>query len=136
MRLRNKLFIVCAAVVLLLWAGAWYPVQRVIQSSSDRMAASEFAGARRTLESLQAQRLDKMRQACSLVMNIPELRALIAESNFEIAPENVASLQERLDSLSKIVGVNFFCVLDQRGALIAQNHESPWSSLPELAGYL
>ena len=136
MRLRNKFFIVCAAVVVLLWAGTWYPVQRIIQSSSDRLAAGEFAGARRTLESLQAQRLDQMRQACALVMNIPELRALIAESNFEIAPENVSSLQERLDSLSKIVGVNFFCVLDQSGELIAQNRDSPWSSLPELKGYL
>jgi len=136
MRLRTKFFVVCGTVVLLLWAGAWYPVQRTIQSSSDRMAASGFAGARRTLESLQAQRLDQMRQACALVMNIPELRALIAESNFEIAPENAASLQERLDSLSKTVGVDFFCVLDQRGALVAQNHDSPWASLPELEGYL
>ncbi len=136
MRLRTKFFIVCGTVVVLLWAGASWPVQHIIRSSSDRMAASGFAGARQSLATLQTQRLDQMRQACALVMNIPELRALIAESNFEIAPENVASLQERLDSLGATVGVSFFCVLDQRGSLIAQNHASPWGSLTDLNAYL
>jgi signal transduction histidine kinase/DNA-binding response OmpR family regulator len=136
MRLRTKFFIVCGGVVLLLWGLTWWPVQRIQRSASDRMAASAFAGATQTLRTVQAQRLGQMKQACALVMNIPELRALIAESNFEIAPENIASLQERLDGLSRIVGVSFVCVLDQRGSLIAQNHGSPWTSLAELKDFL
>jgi Amt family ammonium transporter len=136
MRLRTKFFLVCSSVVVLLCAGAWWPVQRTIQSSSDNMAAKGFAGARQSLQTLQTQRVDRMRQACALVMNIPELRALIAESNYEVAPENIASLQERLDSLGSTIGVSFFCVLDQNGALIAQNHGSPWPTLAALNSYL
>ena len=136
MRLRTQFFIICGAVVLLLWALTWWPVQRIMRSASDRAAADAFSGSTQTLRTVQVQRLGQMKQACTLVMNIPELRALIAESNFEIAPENIASLQERLDGLSRIVGVSFVCVLDQRGSVIAQNHESPWGSLAELKDFL
>ncbi len=69
-------------------------------------------------------------------MNIPDLRALIAEHNFELAPENLTSLQERLDNLRDVVQVSFVCVLDAHGELVAQNHGSPWPTLGGLQVYM
>ena len=100
------------------------------------MAAHGFAAARGDLHRKQAERVREMRQAAAMVMNIPELRALIAEHNFEISSENLESLQERLDNLAVVVGVNFVCVLDARGNVIAQNHKSPWKTVAELNAYL
>ncbi len=54
------------------------------------------------LDAVQAERLKQMRQACWLVMNIPQLRALIAEESAELSHSNVESLTERLDGLSEV----------------------------------
>ena len=118
--------------MLLLWAATLWRVQHSITANFERMADEEFAGARRSVDALQAERLKQMRQACSLVMNIPELRALIAEVSSEISAANVESLNERLDGLSAMVGVDLVCVLDDNGALIAQNRNSPWTTLEQL----
>jgi hypothetical protein len=107
MRFRTKLFLAWSAVVLLLWAATLWPVQQLIWSSFDRMAAANFTGTRQSLHSLQAEQINQMRQAGSMVMNIPELRALIAEHSFELKPENAADLQERLDNFTEIMGANF-----------------------------
>jgi signal transduction histidine kinase/DNA-binding response OmpR family regulator len=136
MRFRTKLLLTWGGVVVLLWLGTLAAVRQTIEAHSDRLADLNFQGTRKSLHSLQAERVERMRQAGTLVMSIPELRALIAEHNFEVSAENVNSLQERLDSLNGMLRVSFICVLDARGALIAQNHGSPWKDLRELGGYL
>ncbi len=136
MRFRTKLFIIWATTVLVPVGGVVWPLQRMLRTSFDRVANAGFAGTGQSLASIQNERLSRMRQAGALVMSIPELRALIAEQNYEIAPENLASLQERLDSLRKLVDVSFICVIDGHGTLIAQNNGSPWSSLPDLREYI
>jgi signal transduction histidine kinase/ActR/RegA family two-component response regulator len=77
-----------------------------------------------------------MRQACQLVVNIPELRALIAEQNHELTPENQASLQERLDYINGVVGATFVVALNQAGTPIALNPRSPWDSTDDLKQFL
>ncbi len=91
MRFRTKLFILWIATVLLPLAGMMWPLQRMLRSSFERMASAGFAGTGESLASLQAERVSRMRQAGALVMSIPELRALIAEHNYEIAPKTSAA---------------------------------------------
>ena len=136
MRFRNKLFISSGVVVLLLWAGTLWPIQRMIASNFDQMANDNFSGTRQSLASQQVEQVNHMRRAGSLVMNIPELRALIAEHNFEVSADNLASLQERLDNMATIVGSRFICVLDSHATLIAQNSTSPWPNVPALRDYI
>jgi hypothetical protein len=136
MRFQTRLFLMWSVCVLLLWAGTWWPVRHAIEGSFGKLADDGFSATRRDLRSQQAERVRSMRQAAAMLMNIPELRALIAEHNFEVSSENLASLQERLDNLAGIVGVSFVCVLDSRGNVIAQNSGSPWKTLPELKQYL
>ncbi len=100
--------------------GTLWPVQRIIRARFDKMARDEFADTRQSLESERAERVSRIREAGAMVMNIPELRALIAEHNFELLPENLTSLQERLDNLRDVAEVNFVCVLDAHGDLIAR----------------
>ncbi len=136
MRFRTKLFIIWSATVLLPLVGIMLPLQWTLHSSFDRVAEAGFAGTGKSLASLQSERMSRMRQAGALFMSIPELRALIAENNFELAPENLASLQERLDSLKGLVEVSFICVMDGHGRLIAQNRDSPWPTLSALGQYI
>ncbi|HET6247285.1 MAG TPA: ATP-binding protein [Tepidisphaeraceae bacterium] len=136
MRFQTRLFMIWGLVVLLLWAGTWWPVRHAIDASFSQLAADEFSATRRDLHAQEAERVRSMRQAAAMLMNIPELRALIAEHNFEVSSENLASLQERLDNLAGIVRVDFVCVLDSRGNVIAQNSGSPWKTLAELNDYL
>ena len=74
MRFRTKLFMTSSLVVLLLWAGTLWPIQRLIAANFDRVDNDNFSGTRRSLASLQAEQVNHMRQAGSLVMSIPELR--------------------------------------------------------------
>jgi signal transduction histidine kinase/CheY-like chemotaxis protein len=136
MRLRTKLFLTSSVVVLLLWASMLWPIQRLIGSNFDHVANANFAHARKGLLTLQAQRVGQMRQVGRMLMEIPELRALIAEHNFEVSEDNLNSLRERLDNLSQVMEVPFVCVCDARGAVIAQNGQSPWKSLDDLRQYL
>src|SRR6267142_5458854 len=136
MRLRTKLFLAWGSLMLVLWAATLWPVQRTIASNFDRVADEGFAGTRRSLDAVQAERLKQMRQACWLVMNIPELRALIAEQSSELSSTNLESLTERLDALSEMIGVNLVGVLDNRGTLIAENHGSPWATVEALSRHL
>jgi signal transduction histidine kinase/CheY-like chemotaxis protein/HPt (histidine-containing phosphotransfer) domain-containing protein len=136
MRLRTKLFLSWGGLLLLMWAGTLWPMQKTIRSNFAKVASEEFSGTTRSLQAVQQERIERMRQACWMVMNIPELRALIAEHNFELSPENLSSLQERLDALTDMINVSFVCVLDNRGNLIAQNRQSPWPTIPVLKDYL
>ncbi len=136
MRFRTKLFLTWSSVVLLLCAGMLWPVQRAIQSSMNHIVNVNFAGTRQGLHSMQMEQIDRMRQTGAILMDIPELRALIAEQNYEVSKENLDSLRERLDSLADVVDVKFVCVLDGRPGLVAQNSKSPWKSLRELGDYL
>jgi signal transduction histidine kinase/HPt (histidine-containing phosphotransfer) domain-containing protein len=131
MRFRTKLFIIWSATVLLPLAAVMLPLQWTLRSSFEHVASAGFAGTGQSLASLQAERVSRMRQAAVLVMSIPELRALIAEHSYELTSENLTSLQERLDSLRELVNVSFICVMDGEGTLIAQNHNSPWPTLPQ-----
>ncbi len=136
MQLRTKLFLSSSAIVLLLWAGAWWPIQHLISANFNRLASTRFNEARQGLHSLQAQQVKQMNQVGTMVMEIPELRALIAEHNFEIAADNLASLQDRLDSIAAVIDARFICVLDSRGAVIAQNSQSPWGTTANLRTYI
>ncbi len=136
MRLRTKLLLSWGLLVVLLWAGTLWPLQHTIAANFAQMSAAEFDGTRRGLAALQTEHVQRMRQACRLIMTIPGLRALIAEQNIEISSENRSSLDERLDSLADTTGVNFVCVLDSAGRLVAQNRQSPWPTLGGLHDYL
>ena len=136
MRFRTKLFAASSCVVLALWAASLWPIERMIASSFERMAESSFTGTRQSLQSLRAEHVSRMRQAGRMLMQIPELRALIAEHRFEVSAENMTSLTERLDSLSHVLDVSFICVLDADGGLIAQNDTSPWATIQEAQEYI
>jgi signal transduction histidine kinase/CheY-like chemotaxis protein len=135
MRLRTKLLLWWSGVVLLLVAGVLVPVLGIIDHSFQRIADTSFTGMRLSVHTLQTERVKRLRDAGEMVMNIPELRALIAEDDYEISAQNLSSLQERLDTYVKILGVEFACVLDDRGRLIAQNASSPWPKLKDLNDY-
>jgi two-component system sensor histidine kinase/response regulator len=135
MRFRSKLLMWWTGVVILLLAGMFFASLHTIQVSFDRIGDANFVGMRQGLRTLQAERVRRMCDAGAMVMNIPELRALIAEHNYEVSSDNLASLQERLDSLAQLVGVDAACVLDNQGALIAQNNGSPWRKLKDLSDY-
>ena len=136
MKLRTKLFLSWGALLLVMWGMILWPIGRTVRSNFAKISNDNFVGIQHSLYAVQNERIARMRQACSMVMNIPELRALIAEHNYELSRDNLASLQERLNDLTDVVGVSFVCVLDNRGNLIAQNQQSPWPGLPELEHYL
>jgi putative two-component system response regulator len=123
-------------MVLLLAVGSYWPIRGAILSGMDRESRQEFLGATKSLQTLQQQRLEEMRHAGELIMNIPELRSLIALKSSELDAGNIESLDERLDNFAPLLNVQFVCVLDGDGKLIAQNEQSPWPSLNELWTYL
>ena len=53
-----------------------------------------------------------------------------------LTPDNLASLEERLDAVALKAGVPVMFVLDQRGKVIAQNSGTPWKSTEHLARFL
>ena len=120
MRLRTKLFLTWAGIMPLLWAPAFWSIQKTVQARFDQMAQESFDGTKRGLEGMQRERIVRMRQAGRLVMSIPELRALIAEQSYELDAANLSSLQERLDSLEEVVGASFVSVLSGNQRCIAQ----------------
>ena len=136
MRFRTKLFIIWAATVLLAAAGSYWPIRGVIISAMDRAARQAFYGTGKSLRTFQSQQLLQLSRAGELIMDIPELRSLIALHSSELDAANVSSLQERLDSFAPLVGVQFICVLNGQGQLIAQNQQSPWDTLNDLGQYL
>jgi signal transduction histidine kinase/CheY-like chemotaxis protein len=136
MHFRSKLLLCWAATVLLLMTGTLWPFSHAVQSSFDRMTDAAFDATRHDLRDLTAERIDRMRQAGTLVMNIPELRALIAEHSVELTPDNIASLQERLDSLAQLVGMTSVVVIDAHGTPVAQNGASPWQDVKTLQAFL
>src|SRR5580704_5292170 len=115
MRFRTKVFLGWAGLTLCLLTGTFFAMRRSVETSFSRMADDTFAGINRGMKHLYLERVTSMRQACDLMVNIPELRALIAEQNYELTPENQASLQERLDYVNGIVGATFVYALDKSG---------------------
>src|ERR1051325_3199379 len=113
MRLRTRLFLTWAAIMPLLWMPAFWSIRHTVQSRLDQMAREAFEATRQGLQGMQKQHVAQMRQAGRLVMSIPELRALIAEQNYELSAENLTSLQERIDSLEELVGASFVSVLSR-----------------------
>ncbi len=136
MRFRTKMFLGWVALTLALWFGASLAIRRSVQHSFNHTADQMFAGIHRGLRHLYIERVSSMGQACELVVNIPELRALIAEQNYELDAENQASLRERLDYVSQVVGATFVCALSDAGAPVAQNATSPWPTLGVLREHL
>ena len=136
MRFRTKLFLSWVVLALGLWACVLFAVRRSVEQSFSHMADETFTGIDRGLHNLYLERVNSMRQACQLVVNIPELRALIAEQNYELSPENQASLRERLVYINGVVGATFTCALSESSAPVAQSDRSPWSSLADLNAFL
>ncbi len=135
MQFRTKLFLAWALTVLIPLAAIALPLTQALRRSFEHGAEISFAGTNQSLAGVQAARVSQMRQAGVLVMSIPELRALIAESSIELSKSDLLSLQERLDYLAGQMDVSFLCVLDARGGLVAQNHHSPWNSPVDLQRY-
>jgi hypothetical protein len=100
------------------------------------MSEETFAGINRGMRHLYLERVNSMQQACDLMVNIPDLRALIAEQNYELSRDNQASLQDRLNDVSGIVGATFVATMDRSGIPIAENKLAPWSSPAELGTFL
>jgi len=124
MRFRTKLFISGGATVLLPLAGMAWPVGRTLHSSFDRIAAASFCRQPdRARASLQSERVSRMRHAGALVMSIPELRALIAEHNYEISPPTTPRQPAGAGwtRCARWPRSGSICVLDGSGALIAQS---------------
>src|SRR5579862_3538120 len=105
MRFRTKLFLMSTAAVVALWACSLWPIQRTIESSFEHSANTSFAAARLGLLTVQKEHIDRMCQIGGMLMEIPELRALIAEHNYEISAENLVSLRERLNNLVDVMDV-------------------------------
>jgi signal transduction histidine kinase/CheY-like chemotaxis protein len=135
MRVSTKLFFTSAAAVLLLWLGAFALIQNVVRLQIEQMAHEAFEGTKQSLATMQAARIDRMRQAGRLVMNIPELRALIAEQSGELTDANRASLSERLDYLRGVLGASFLCVLGNHADVTAQSTGSPWPTVDQANAY-
>jgi signal transduction histidine kinase/DNA-binding NarL/FixJ family response regulator len=129
MRFRTKLFLAWAVLVMLVFAGSIWPVHNTISTSFGKVASNAFSGTKQSLHGMQAEQVARMRQACRLLMDIPELRALIAETGVELSAEYAASLHERIDSLSRVVSVQSIFILDDRAQVIAQSTGSPWKTL-------
>src|SRR5262245_6832602 len=115
MRLRTKLFFAWSGLVLLLWGATLWQVQRNVTMNFELVADDSFVATRRGVDAVQAEQRKRMRQAGWLLMNIPELRALIAEAGSDLSATNLESLNERLDSLSDLINVDMVCVLNGRG---------------------
>jgi signal transduction histidine kinase/DNA-binding NarL/FixJ family response regulator len=135
MRFRSKLFCSWVGLTLVLWCGAYFGIRASVQRGYERMARARLSMIDGGLKRLYLDRASDMYRACNLVTNIPELRALIAEQSYEFVPENLASLQERLDYLAGVVGVNFVVALSRNQTPIAQNRSSPWPTLADLDAY-
>jgi signal transduction histidine kinase len=135
MKLHTKLFLTATCAVLVLWLSAFWMIHHVVAVRIEQMAHEAFEGTKQSLAELQNERVGRMQQAGRMIMNIPELRALIAEQNFEITPENVASLKERLDHFEGVVGVSFVALLNGQQQLVAESKHAPWESMEEANGY-
>jgi len=120
----------------MLLAGASWAVQSTLEANFTNLSSQALFATRQSVHAMQDERVKQMQQASSLVMNSPELRALIAEHTDELSPDNLASLEERLDSLTRMLEAGFVCVLDDRGNALAQSTGSPWPSVPALRQYL
>jgi len=120
----------------MLLAGASWAVQSTLEANFTNLSSQALFATRQSVHAMQDERVKQMQQASSLVMNSPELRALIAEHTDELSPDNLASLEERLDSLTRMLEAGFVCVLDDRGNVLAQSTGSPWPSVPALRQYL
>src|SRR4051794_2135480 len=103
MRFRTKIFFGWAALTLCLLVGAFFAMRRSVESSFSRMDDETFAGINRGLRQLYLERVSSMRHACDLLVNIPDLRALIAEQSNELNKDNQESLKERLDYVNDVV---------------------------------
>jgi two-component system sensor histidine kinase/response regulator len=136
MRLRTHIIITWGGLLILLWAGTFWPVQWLIASNMRSEENARFEQTLRSLRGAESERIERMRQGCRLVMTIPELRALIAEQRYEVSQENLESLTERLDALRELMNASCVCVLDARADVIAQNTGSPWGSLDDLRSFL
>jgi signal transduction histidine kinase/CheY-like chemotaxis protein/HPt (histidine-containing phosphotransfer) domain-containing protein len=135
MRLRTKLFLTWAGIMPLLWIPAFWSIQRTVQARFDQMAQDAFEGTTQGLEGMQKEQIARMRQAGRLVMSIPDLRALIAEQNYELSADNLSSLRERLNYLEDLVGASFVSVLTRDRVCIAQSRRSPWPTLEKVNEY-
>jgi len=136
MRLRTNIIITWCGLLILLWAGTFWPVQWLIAANVRTAEDARFEQTLRSLRAAEAERIERMRQGCRLVMTIPELRALIAERRYEVSQENLGSLTQRLDALRELMDASCVCVLDSHGGVVAQNTSSPWPSLGELRSFL
>ena len=136
MRFRTKLFVAWVGVMLVLWGGAFWGINSSVKDSFDKLDQETFAGISRGLREHYRDRVESLQDACELVMNIPDLRALIAEQNSEFAAGNESSLRERLNYLNEVVGADFVLALDEVGAPIAQNEQSPWETIDDLDTFL
>lgn len=130
------MFLVWGGFATVLLTGASWAVQHTLQANFTNLSSQALFATRQSVHAMQDERVKRMQQASSLVMNSPELRALIAERSDEFSPDNLASLEERLDSLARMLDVAFVCVLDDRGNAIAQSSGSPWPDVPTLRQYL
>jgi signal transduction histidine kinase/CheY-like chemotaxis protein len=128
MRLRTKLFLTSASILVLLWVSAFFSIHHIVKTRFDQLARDNFSDTQRGLEQIQKQRVAQMRQAGRLVMSIPDLRALIAEQNSELSEANRLSLQERLDYLKNVLRAGFISVLNNQEQCVAQSHDAPWST--------
>ncbi len=135
MRFRTKLFLASVAVMLVLSAGAFWSINRSVKRSFTELDRQSFSGISRALQRRYRERVETLQDNCRLVMNIPDLRALIAEQNFELSVNNAESLRERLTYLNTVVGTDFVLALDQSLRPIAQNEASPWSTTDELDNF-
>ena len=136
MRFRTRLFVSLIGMMLVLWCGAFWVVHRSVQNSFETLDRRAFAGIIRGLREHYNNRTESLLNACELVMNIPDLRALIAEQNSEFAADNVASLEERLSHLEGLIECDFVLAFDASLLPIAQSGRAPWPHVKQLDSFL
>ena len=132
MKLRTRVFLAWGLLALVLWGGIYWVVQATVSTAFDRRAEVSFLRTREALHAIQQERSERMLEASSLLMQIPELRALIAEHSYELQHEAAVSLQERLDYLVEVVDASFGLALNAQGRLIAAGGRAPFGERDQL----
>ncbi|MEX0886711.1 MAG: ATP-binding protein [Phycisphaeraceae bacterium] len=136
MRLRTRIFLAWAVLALVLWVGMFWLVETTVTASFDHRARDSFVRTRQALQRISQERTERMVEVGSLLMQIPELRALIAEHSYELQHAFSSSLQERLDYLADVVDASFIVALNAEGALIAAGGQLPEADPERIEAYL
>ena len=101
---------------------SYFSIRRTVIQSFNQMANEAFAGIDNGLRYSSLDRVNRMRQAAQLVVNIPERGPLIAEQDCRLSAQNASQPErEQLDYINGIVGTTFTAALNANAAAVAES---------------